>query len=103
MELRRGDYVGDFEAAVFAARIGDVVGSARTEHGWLVARVDEIAAESTMPYAVARSAIADELLEVARARAFDEWLESRRHELSRVAPDYEHPGHPRHGQMRHRH
>lgn len=103
MDLQRGDYVGDFEAAVFAARVGDVVGPARTEHGWLVARVEEVMAESTVPFAVAGSAIADELLEVARARAFDEWLESRRHELVRVAPEYEHPGHPVHGQPRHRH
>lgn len=103
MELRRGDYVGDFEAAVFAARIGDVVGPACTEHGWLVARLDEVTGESTVPFAVARSTIAGELLEVARARAFDEWLELRRRELGRVAPEYEHPGHPVHGQPRHRH
>ena len=103
IELRRGDYVGDFEAVVFAARLGDVVGPARTEHGWLVARVDKITAESTVRYAVARSAIAGELLEVARARAFDEWLELRRRELGRVAPGYEHPAHPLHGQPRHRH
>jgi hypothetical protein len=103
MDLRRGDYAGEFEAAVFAARSGDVVGPTRTEHGWLVARVDEITAESTVPYAVARSAIAAELLEIARARAFDDWLDVRRRELGRVAPDYEHPGHPLHGQLWHRH
>jgi len=103
MELQRGDYVGDFEAAAFAARIGSVIGPARTEHGWLVARVDEITAESRVPYAVARSAIAGELLDVARARAFDDWLELRRRELGRVVPEYEHPGHPVHGQPRHRH
>jgi hypothetical protein len=103
MELRRGDYVGDFEAAVFDARIGEVVGPIRTEHGWLVARVDEIVDEATVPFEDAAAGIADELLEVARARAFDEWLEHRRLELGRVAPEFEHPAHPLNGQPRHRH
>jgi PPIC-type PPIASE domain len=103
MKLSRGDYVGPFEAAVFAAHVGDVVGPMPVDHGWLVARVDEIAEASTTPYATVRSAIADELLDVARARAFDEWMERRRSELSRVTPAYEHPAHPVHGQPRHRH
>jgi hypothetical protein len=103
MELRRGEYVGAFEAEVFSARIGDVVGPVRTEHGWLVARLDEITAAETVPYEVARPMIADQLLEVARARTFDDWLEQRRLELGRIAPDYEHPAHPLHGQPRHRH
>jgi PPIC-type PPIASE domain len=103
MELRRGEYVGDFEAAVFAARIGEVVGPIRTEHGWLVARVDEIAPEATVPYEVARPAIAHELLELASVRAFDDWLERRRLELARIVPAFEHPAHPVHGYPRHRH
>jgi hypothetical protein len=69
----------------------------------MVARVDEIASASTVPYSDARSAIAEELLEVARARAFDDWLELRRHELARVAPQLGHPADPVHGQPRHRH
>lgn len=103
MELRRGYYVGDFEAAVFGARIGDLVGPIPTEHGWLVGRLDEIAPAATVPYEIARAAIANELLEIARARAFDDWLERRRLELGRIAPEYEHPAHPLHGQPRHRH
>jgi hypothetical protein len=103
MELRRGEYVGAFETVVFAARAGDVVGPTLTEHGWMVARVDSVTAESTVPYSVARAVIAGELLEVTRAHAFDEWLDVRRHQLGRVAPEYEHPAHPVHGQPRHRH
>jgi hypothetical protein len=103
LELRRGEYAGAFEAVVFAARVGDVVGPTLTEHGWMVARVESVMAESTLPYSAARAAIAAELLEVERARAFDEWLELRRHELGRVEPEYEHPAHPVHGQPRHRH
>jgi hypothetical protein len=103
MELQRGAYVGALEAAVFAARIGDLVGPLRTEHGWLVARVDAITPAAAVPYEVARPAIAHQLLEVARTRAFDDWLELRRLELARIAPDYEHPAHPLHGQPRHRH
>jgi hypothetical protein len=103
MELRRGEYVGAFETAVFAARVGDVVGPTLTEHGWIVALVESIAAESVVPYSLARPAIATELLDVARARAFDDWLESRRHELGRVTAELEHPAHPAHGRPRHRH
>jgi hypothetical protein len=103
MELQRGDYAGAFEAAVFAARIGDLVGPVRTEHGWLVARLDQITAATTVSFEVARPAITHELLEVARARAFDDWLEQRRLELGLIAPEYEHPAHPLHGQPRHRH
>jgi [acyl-carrier-protein] S-malonyltransferase len=103
MELRRGDYVGAFEAAVFAARVGGVVGPTPTEHGWMVARVESVIDASTAPYSAARAGIAAELLAVARARAFDDWLELRRHELARVAPQFEHPAHPALGQARHRH
>jgi PPIC-type PPIASE domain len=103
MELGRGDYVGPFEVAAFAARIGDVIGPTLTEHGWLVGRVEAIAPASTVPYTRVRAAIRAELLDIARARAFDDWLESRRQAVARVAPELEHPAHPIHGQPRHRH
>jgi [acyl-carrier-protein] S-malonyltransferase len=103
MDLGRGEYIGALEDAVFAARVGDVVGPILTEHGWLVARVESVQAASTVSYAAVRAAIAAELLDVARARAFDDWLELRRRALARVAPELEHPADPVHGQPRHRH
>jgi [acyl-carrier-protein] S-malonyltransferase len=103
MDLGRGEYAGRFEDTVFAARVGEVVGPTHTDHGWMVARLEAIAPESTVTYVDARAAIAAELLDVARARAFDDWLERRRHELARVAQGLTHPADPIHGQPRHRH
>jgi hypothetical protein len=103
MELRRGEYVGAFEDAAFAARPGDAFGPIHTEHGWVAARVESVVAASTLPYPKVRAAMAAELLDIARARAFDDWLETRRNAVAWVAPEFEHPAHPIHGQPRHRH
>jgi hypothetical protein len=44
-----------------------------------------------------------ELLRRARASAFDAWIDARRAALARIEEDYEHPGHPVHGIVQHRH
>jgi hypothetical protein len=101
--LRRGEFSGPFEDAVFAAHLGELVGPLESELGWHVARIERIDAPSVMPFEDARERIEEDLLAAARARAFGEWLERRRQALSVIEPDWEHPGHPVHGLVRHRH
>src|SRR6266511_821945 len=103
LEVRRGELTGPLEDAIFGAALGAIVGPIRTEHGWHVARVEDISAPSVVPYAEARSAIEGELLTAARSRAFDAWLESRRKALAVVEPEFAHPGDPVHGMPSHRH
>jgi len=103
LEVRRGELAGELEEALFGAGAGDVVGPIRTEHGWHVARVEAITPASTTPFEEARAAITEELLGAARARAFGEWLETRRHALAVIEPAYAHPGDPVHGLPSHRH
>jgi [acyl-carrier-protein] S-malonyltransferase len=101
--LRRGEFTGPFEDAVFAAAPGELVGPLESELGWHVARVERIDAPSIASFVETRERIAEELLAVARAGAFREWLERRRQAISVIEPDWEHPGHPVHGLVRHRH
>jgi hypothetical protein len=101
--VRRGELCGELEEAIFAASDGDAVGPVHTEHGWHVARVVAVAGETVAPFADVRDGIEAELLLDARSRAFGEWLAQRRSELAVVEPAYEHPGHPIHGTVRHRH
>jgi [acyl-carrier-protein] S-malonyltransferase len=103
LEVRRGELAGDLEEALFRARPGDVVGPIRTEHGWHVARVGAITRPTITPFEDVRAAIGEELLAAARARAFGEWLETRRNALAVIEPAYAHPGDPVHGLPSHRH
>ncbi|ORA85075.1 malonyl CoA-ACP transacylase [Mycobacterium malmoense] len=66
-------------------------------HGW---RVPPLAGPSL---ADVRAAVAEHLRGAARRRAFRVWLDSRRAELVRLAPGYEHPGDPRQPDNTHRH
>jgi hypothetical protein len=102
-DLRRGEFVGAVEDAVFGGELGQVVGPIRTEHGWHVARVEAISDPTPIPFEEARRAIAADLLAEARIRAFEGWLEDRRTALAVVDPDYEHPADPAHGAAIHRH
>jgi [acyl-carrier-protein] S-malonyltransferase len=103
LDVRHGEYTGPMEEALFGAAVGELVGPIRTEHGWHVARVDDITPASVVPYAEARSAIEAELLTAARSRAFDAWLEGRRKALAVIEPEFVHPGDPVHGIPSHRH
>jgi len=102
-DLRRGEFSGPFEDAVFAAAPGDLVGPVESELGWHVARIERIDAPSIAGFEEARRGIEEELLAAARARAFGEWLEQRRQALSVIESNWEHPSHPVHGMVRHRH
>jgi [acyl-carrier-protein] S-malonyltransferase len=103
LDLRRGEFVGALEEAVFGAAVGELVGPIRSEHGWHVALVEAIEPEGMLPFSEARAAIEAELLAAARIRAFGEWLEERRQALVVIDPAYEHPAHPVHGLPSHRH
>ena len=103
LTLRRGELVGALEDAIFVAAVGALVGPIETELGWHTARVEEVMAESTPPFAEVRREIEAELVRAARLVAFDEWLGSRRRALARLTPGFEHPGHPGHGSSSHRH
>jgi [acyl-carrier-protein] S-malonyltransferase len=71
--------------------------STRTENGWRTAVVEDPLLDAVRPLIV-------ELLRgAARRRAFRLWLDSRRAELVRLAPGYEHPGDPRQPDNTHRH
>jgi hypothetical protein len=102
-KLRRGEYAGPLEDAIFAAEVGELIGPIRTDHGWHVARVEQILPERGHAFREVRGAIEAELLEAARIAAFDAWLESRRRALAVIEPAYAHPGDPIHGLPRHRH
>jgi [acyl-carrier-protein] S-malonyltransferase len=102
-DVHRGELTGPLEDAIFSAEVGAIIGPIRTEHGWHVARVDAVAEESSVPYAEARPAIEAELIDAARTRAFDAWLEGRRTALAVIEPGWEHPKHPIHGVPSHRH
>jgi [acyl-carrier-protein] S-malonyltransferase len=101
--LRRGEFTGPFEDAVFTASPGEVVGPIASELGWHIARIERIESSRVTPFEEAREAIEQELLAAARARAFGEWLEGRRQALGVIEPEWEHPAHPVHGMVRHRH
>jgi hypothetical protein len=103
LEVRRGELAGPLEDALFAAAIGDIVGPIETEHGCHVARLEAIRPPSVIPYDDVRDGIAAELLADARARAFGEWLDTRRNALAAVEPAYAHPGDPVNGLPSHRH
>ena len=66
-------------------------------NGWRTATVD------APPLNAVRSLIVEHLRGAARRRAFRLWLDSRRAELVRLAPGYEHPGDPRQPDNTHRH
>lgn len=102
-EVRRGELAGPLEDALFGAEVGAIIGPCETEHGWHVARVESAIPETTAPYKEVRGAIEADLREVARARAFDEWLQERRRALVIVEPDFAHPADPIHGVPSHRH
>lgn len=103
LDLRRGEFAGPLEEAVFAAHEGDLVGPIQSELGWHVARVERITPARRLPFSMVRASIRAELRAAARLRAFDEWLDGRQRTLVVMEPAFEHPDHPIHGMPRHRH
>jgi [acyl-carrier-protein] S-malonyltransferase len=101
--VRRGELSGPLEQAVFDAAVGDVVGPFPFAGGWMAARVEAVMPASTAALEEVGPTIEAELLRAARARAYEEWIASRRAALVVIEPAYEHPGHPIHGLPTHRH
>jgi [acyl-carrier-protein] S-malonyltransferase len=66
-------------------------------NGWRTATVEAPSLDAVRPLILAH------LRGAARRRAFRLWLDSRRAELVRLAPGYEHPGDPRQPDNTHRH
>lgn len=102
-EMRRGEFAGPFEEAVFAAHIGEMIGPIESELGWHVALVVAAVESSYLPFEQVRSNIESDLLSVARGRAFDQWLEQQRRNLATVMPGWGHPGDPSLPDFSHRH
>jgi [acyl-carrier-protein] S-malonyltransferase len=102
-EMRRGEFAGPFEEAVFAAQVREVIGPIESELGWHVALVEAIFESGYAPFERVRSDIESDLLSVARGRAFDQWLEQQRRALATVIPGWGHPGDPSLPDFSHRH
>jgi hypothetical protein len=103
LDLRRGEWVGPLEDAVFAADPGDVVGPFEIDQGRVVATVETVTPESITPFTEVRATIEAELALAARGRAFDDWIAERTATLAVIQPAYAHPGDPVHGLPSHRH
>jgi len=102
-ELRRGEFCGPFEEAVFAAELGDLIGPIESELGWHVAVVDEVMEARRLPYELVCGEIEATLLASAREHAFDLWLEQQRRQRVTVLPAWGHPGDPSLPDFSHRH
>lgn len=101
--LRRGELTGPVEEAVFAARVGDVVGPVRDPLGTHTLVVEEVRPARVRALAEVRTDIAEWLLAGARRRAFTAWLDRELATRVRLAPGYEHPGDPGQPDNTHRH
>lgn len=102
-ELRRGEFCGPFEEAVFAAEVNDLIGPVGSELGWHVAVVEEVMTEGRIPYEEVCPEIEAYLLSHAREQAFDRWLEQQRRQRATVQPAWGHPGDPSLPDFSHRH
>lgn len=102
-ELRRGEFCGPFEEAVFAAELGGVIGPIESELGWHVAVVDQALEGQSVPYQEVRHEIESYILARARERTFDLWLEQQRRQRATVSPAWGHPGDPSSPDFSHRH
>lgn len=101
--LRRGELTGPVEDAVFAARVGDVVGPVRDPLGVHTLVVEEVRSARVRALAEVRADIEEWLLAGARRRAFTAWLDREMAARVRLAPGYEHPGDPGQPDNTHRH
>ncbi|HJQ94321.1 MAG TPA: peptidylprolyl isomerase [Acidimicrobiia bacterium] len=102
-DLRRGEFCGPFEEAVFAAEVNEVIGPVSSELGWHVAVVDEVIAGGRIPFEDVRPEIEGYLLFRAREHTFDLWLEQQRRQRATVQPAWGHPGDPSLPDFSHRH
>lgn len=101
--LRRGELTGPVEDAVFAARVGDIVGPVRDPLGVHTLVVESVRPARVRPLDEVRAEVSEWLLAGARRRAFTAWLDREMATRVRLAPGYEHPGDPGQPDNTHRH
>jgi [acyl-carrier-protein] S-malonyltransferase len=101
--FRRGELPAAADTAVFQATAGPVTGPVATPWGPWELRVDQVEAARVLEFAEVRDDIADELTDLARARAFSAWLARRQADAVRLMPGFEHPSDPRNPDATHRH
>jgi [acyl-carrier-protein] S-malonyltransferase len=101
--LRRGERTGPVEDAVFAARVGEVVGPVRDPLGEETFEVVAAHPARERPLTEVADEIESRLRSAARRRAFTAWLDGHVADRVRLAPGYEHPGDPRQPDNSHRH
>lgn len=70
-EFARGQFVPEFEQAVWAAKPGDLVGPVQSRFGWHVVRVN---AFRTIPFEEVRDQLQSGLQRPAAQQALDEWF-----------------------------
>jgi [acyl-carrier-protein] S-malonyltransferase len=101
--LRRGEWTGAVEDAVFAAEVGAVVGPIVDPLGTHTLAVEEVRPARTRSLAECRAEIEAHLVAGARRRAFTAWLDRHAAATVRLAHGYEHPGDPGQPDNTHRH
>ncbi len=101
--LRRGEWAGAVEDAVFAAEPGAVVGPIVDPLGSHTLVVEEVRPARTRSLAECRAEIEAHLVAGARRRAFTAWLDRHAAATVRLAHGYEHPGDPGQPDNTHRH
>jgi len=101
--LRRGEWTGAVEDAVFAAEVGAVVGPIVDPLGTHTLVVEEVRPARTRSLAECSAEIEAHLVAGARRRAFTAWLDRHAAATVRLAHGYEHPGDPGQPDNTHRH
>jgi len=101
--LRRGEWTGAVEDAVFAAEVGAVVGPIVDPLGSHTLVVEEVRPARTRSLAECRAEIEAHLVAGVRRRAFTAWLDRHAAASVRLAHGYEHPGDPGQPDNTHRH
>jgi peptidyl-prolyl cis-trans isomerase D len=77
----RGDFVAPFADAVWSMKPGEVRGPVRTEFGWHVIKLEDVAAEKTRPFDEVRAELEQELRRAEVEKAFGD----RQEELDTLA------------------
>ncbi len=70
--VEKGVMAKPFEDALFAMQLGEIRGPVRTDFGWHVLQLREVKAGQQVPFEQAREALAREVAESDRERAFNE-------------------------------
>ncbi len=78
MTVHRGELAPEIEAAAFGTPAGGLSPLIRTPAGWYLIKVERVQADSVMPFAEARDAIRDQLIQEKFEGRRKEWLANLR-------------------------